>query len=366
MKNILISLPNDSRMGGSDEILYQIALHYAKQRDSVYIVFITRMRFGDWHLLYDYPNVHFIDTKNRRERTGVIPYITHLINLRKTSFDLAFCSNPHTIGIVGFLKRIGFLKIESFVGREMCSCFLRYKGAELSMFILHQRLGYPALKLLICQTELMRNQFIQGAKKLSKKIKIEVIPNPINIEAIKSGLTEKVDLSNEYKYIVAAGRLVVEKGFDLLISAFKQLYVEDRNLRLVILGEGALRQELECQISDLQLNEAVILKGMVKNVYPYFQKATMCVVSSRIEGFPNVLLQMISQCNRVVSTLCAGGIEEIQGLKTCEPENIVSLYKAMRESLQQTNDKEIRSLFDKELLNRSVESFINKIEKAVN
>ncbi|SUB88420.1 UDP-D-galactose:(glucosyl)lipopolysaccharide-1,6-D-galactosyltransferase [Porphyromonas macacae] len=365
MKNILVSLPNDSRMGGSDEILYQIALHYAKQGDSVYIVFITRMRFGDWVLLYNYSNVHFIDTKSNRELKGALPYIFHLINLRHIVFDFVYCSNPHTIGVVGLLKRMKLLKTFCFVGREMRSQFITHPKGLPFLTRFHLFCGYPMLDILICQTDLMKQQFVEGAPQLSKKIRIKTVQNPVNIDEMINAANENIDtgIKEGLKYIVAAGRLIEEKGFDLLFTAFAKLYSEDKDLRLLILGEGKLRSQLEQQIIDLDMEGVITLKGMVHNVYPYMKQAYMCVISSRIEGFPNVLLQMMSQCDRVVSTLCAGGIEKIKGLATCLPDDEAALYKVMKQTLDKTDVSHNRILFDLELKNRSIEIFIKKIEQ---
>ena len=56
--NILVFIPNDSRVGGSDEVLFQIANYYASHGADVYILFLTKIRFGDWQVLEGLPNVH--------------------------------------------------------------------------------------------------------------------------------------------------------------------------------------------------------------------------------------------------------------------------------------------------------------------
>ena len=83
-----------------------------------------------------------------------------------------------------------------------------------------------------------------------------------------------------------------------------------------------------------------------------------------MEGFPNVLLQMMSQCDNVVSTICAGGIDQIAGLITCEPNNVDALYQAIKLSLETEDTAKNRPLFDQELESRSISSFIAKIELA--
>ena len=152
----------------------------------------------------------------------------------------------------------------------------------------------------------MKAQFIKNLPFISKKINIKTIPNPINL---KKTLQPNTDFIFNEDYIVAAGRLIEEKGFDILIDAFNLLQNDYSNLKLVILGEGPLRSHLEAKINDLNLVSKILLPGRVSNIFDYFKLARVCVVSSRIEGFPNVLLEMMSQNTNVISTRCAGDID---------------------------------------------------------
>lgn len=366
MKNILISLPNDCRMGGSDEVLFQIAQSYAQRGDQVYVLFITKIRFGDWDILRKFVNVKLIDTEGYRERYGLCRYIYNICAMRTIRFDYVYISNYHIAGLFGRLRRLRLLNTRYLIAREMTSCFLRFRGHKLRRIRLYHRLGYQALDLLICQTDDMKRQFQAGAPKLANKIRIETVHNPIN----KTEINEKsaqapFGLEQHSEYIVAAGRLVEEKGWDVLIKSFARLHTLSPHFRLIILGEGRIRYELETLIRSLDLESVVSLPGRVDNVYPYFKRAHMCVVSSRIEGFPNVLLQMMSQCDRVVSTLCAGGIDKIRGLVTCKPEDENALLEAMQYAISMPING-IREAFDQELSSRSIERFIAQCENFCN
>jgi glycosyltransferase involved in cell wall biosynthesis len=134
---------------------------------------------------------------------------------------------------------------------------------------------------------------------------------------------------------------------------------------LVILGDGAQKLRLTNQVNQLGLEGEVYLHGFVDNVYPYFKYAKLCVVSSRVEGFPNVLLQMMSQNNKVVSTKCAGGIEDIKGVFIAETDNVGSLETAIKLCLEadtSVNDY----IFQQYLKDRSIDNFSLKIENELN
>jgi glycosyltransferase involved in cell wall biosynthesis len=86
---------------------------------------------------------------------------------------------------------------------------------------------------------------------------------------------------------------------------------KSRKLRLVILGDGPLRAELEALIKKLDLNDVVKLLGYVDNPLKYFSRADVFVLSSHVEGLPNVLVEaMICGCTPV-STDCPTGPREV-------------------------------------------------------
>jgi glycosyltransferase involved in cell wall biosynthesis len=115
--------------------------------------------------------------------------------------------------------------------------------------------------------------------------------------------------------LVAAGRLASWKGFDVLIRAMKIL-LQNRPARLIILGDGPLRSELQALINELGLSEVVTLLGYVENPLKYFARANVFVLSSHVEGLPNVLVEaMMSGCTAVSTDCPTGPREVLQGGK---------------------------------------------------
>lgn len=125
-------------------------------------------------------------------------------------------------------------------------------------------------------------------------------------EPLEDGWVEET----EGPLLVAAGSLVPWKGFGTLISATAQVR-KRRPVRLLILGEGPLRQDLEEQIEELGLSSTVELKGYVDNPLKYFNRADVFILSSRVEGLPNVLVEAMMCGCTPVSTDCPTGPREV-------------------------------------------------------
>jgi glycosyltransferase involved in cell wall biosynthesis len=248
-----------------------------------------------------------------------------------------------------------------FIARESTTVFTRFKGKALMKYSMLYKLGYRKINLLICQTDLMKTQLLYHFPKIAKRAKVEVVPNPINKSQIEAQSKLKANINLPKEYIVAAGRLIELKGFDLLIASLVKLKENYPNLKLVILGRGNLKDTLEYQAESLGIKNDVIFAGHVSNVYPYFKNAKVCAVSSRIEGFPNVLLQMMSQNNNVISTTCAGGIEEIPNITTVETNNLESLYEGIKETLKNFNKSKI-NIHNEYLNQRDISGFIERID----
>jgi glycosyltransferase involved in cell wall biosynthesis len=110
--------------------------------------------------------------------------------------------------------------------------------------------------------------------------------------------------------VVSAGRLAHQKDYPTLLRAFARL-LQRVDARLIVLGEGRLRPELEGLVSALGIGERVDLHGYVANPYPFVAAADVFVLSSRWEGFPNALGEALYLGRQVVATDCPGGSREI-------------------------------------------------------
>lgn len=143
--------------------------------------------------------------------------------------------------------------------------------------------------------------------------KIEVIYNPIVTPDIEPKSKESVEhpwFDGDEPVILGAGRLTPQKDFPTLIRAFDELR-DERDAKLVILGEGKERQTLESLIENVERGDSIDLYGYVDNPYKYMRKADVFVLSSAWEGFGNVIVEAMACGTTVVATNCESGPAEI-------------------------------------------------------
>lgn len=106
--------------------------------------------------------------------------------------------------------------------------------------------------------------------------------------------------------IGAVGRLSEEKGFHHLINVVSRLVEEKRQVGLVIAGEGHLREQLQTQIDQLDLQDHVRLCGFLSDPRELYRAIDLFVLSSVREGLPNVVLEAMASRKAVVATSCNG------------------------------------------------------------
>lgn len=168
---------------------------------------------------------------------------------------------------------------------------------------------YAKHDYIICQSKSMLEDLVKNFNLPSEKA--VVIYNPVDVDRIRALASE--DVAHFYKrdslQLVAAGRLKEEKGFDLAIKALANI----PGIHLTILGEGPLKASLEDLANDIGVSERVHLVGLQSNPYAWFARADAFVLSSRYEGFPNVVLEAMVCGTPVIALPSPGGVQEILG-----------------------------------------------------
>lgn len=216
--------------------------------------------------------------------------LIHIIKEKKPDIIISFLPEPS--------YRVLFLKLFNPRLKVIVSVRndprVEYKS-KISKFIM--KILYPLADGFVFQTQEAKEYF---SKKIQKNS--IVIPNPIN----KDFLCEPYNGERE-KNIVTVGRLEKQKNHKLLIQAFSKLPKEFQEYKLIIYGEGSLRNELQEQINTLGLENRIIIAGQVEDVKKEIYKASVFVLSSDYEGMPNALMEAMALGIPCISTDCPCG-----------------------------------------------------------
>lgn len=166
-----------------------------------------------------------------------------------------------------------------------------------------RRVVYPRAHAVVVQTPEVR----AWAEAFLPSERVRAIPNPVLLPTEAFGDAQPADIPSERRRVVAIGRLHRQKGFDTLIHAFAKCHAAEPAWSLTIIGEGDERPRLEALAADLGIAAAVEMPGRVQNPFAILRGAELFVLSSRYEGFPNVLLEAMAVGTPVIATDCRSG-----------------------------------------------------------
>lgn len=160
---------------------------------------------------------------------------------------------------------------------------------------------YRFANVLVVQTESIKTYF----ESFVRPEKITIIKNPLATDLIN----KRKSYNHRENIILHVGSLAKQKNQDLLINAFSN--VDNEDWRVILIGEGELRNDYQSLINSLNLERKVILEGKISNIEDYYNMASIFVFTSRYEGFPNALTEAMYFGLPCISTDCPSGPSEI-------------------------------------------------------
>jgi glycosyltransferase involved in cell wall biosynthesis len=337
-ERIAIVLPNLGG-GGAERLHVTLANDWvAKGYD---VEFILLRKEGELISLL-LPEITVIELDIDRMRKSIIPLALHLYKSQPSVILVAMW--PLT-SVAVFAWILSGCKSRLFVSDHEVLSMSRVTGGRIRAFFIMilLRITYTLASGVVAVSRGVKKDLCDLGK-LPEKL-IRVINNPAASGSILLGDTQTMRAqfwgSGFDFHILSVGRLSPEKDHATMIRAFG-LLVKSHNAKLVILGEGPLRPDLESLVTEMKLKESVFLPGFVIDPYPWFGSADLFVLSSLREGFGNVLVEALECGVPIVSTNCPGGPSEIlangQFGKLVPIQNPRALAQAMEEVLLGSHD----------------------------
>jgi glycosyltransferase involved in cell wall biosynthesis len=176
---------------------------------------------------------------------------------------------------------------------------------------------------------------------------IHVIPNAVDTHRVTELSRANVEhpwLAEDIPVVLAVGRLVEQKDYPALLRAFARASAH-QPMRLIVLGEGEKRTELEQLARSLDISQHVCFAGFAANPFSYMARAKMFVLASRWEGLPNTLLEALACGCPVIATDCPSGPAEIldggRYGRLVSPGDVEQLASAMLETMAEPARRDV-------------------------
>ncbi|PQA92034.1 glycosyl transferase [Chryseobacterium shigense] len=342
--SVIFILP-DLETGGAERIVTTIANHLSRDRFEPKIL-LLRKQGG--YLNFLKKDVEIIDINTERIRHSLKPILGEIYRRKP---DIVFSGFGEVNAYLAmFIKLFPRTK---FIARETNVVSQHVTRKEIKFFYNF----YNNYQKIIAQSDDMMHDLVDHFN--IKKKKIVKINNPVDFDFINEKLEGSVKpegFKYNYKNVVAIGNLSGRKGFDNLLKVFSRL--KNENILLHILGDGKDKDVL-LQMKDFLGLKNVIFHGRQDNPYQFLKFADLFILSSRYEGFPNVLLEAGACGTYSLANNCPGGINEIiqhqVNGEVADIENYDNFSQRVMNVLQENHNRDaiknsIRSRFSKNII----------------
>ncbi len=289
----------DRNIFSEDSYIFKRSLDYSKKVDSLHIIvfslkrnFLTQKQIGNLHI---YPTnsyikiFYFIDA-----------FITFYKIYKKNSSAVLSSQDPFEIGLFSvFISKLFSIPLQIQIHTNLFDSNFR------KSFI--NKIRFHISKLSLRFSKRIRVVSVDIKNKLISDFgisnPIDVLPISIDLYSIDNTLPlDLVSLYGDFKFILVASRLTVEKKVDSIIKSFAILLSNFKNAKLIICGDGDQRKYLEKLTIQLNIDKNVVFVGWQKNVFSYMKSSDLFISTSDFEGYGMSLVEAVFCLCPVIST----------------------------------------------------------------
>lgn len=288
--------------GGAEKVCVTVANGLSDVGWLVNLIVLDSRNSKYRELVDESVNLVFLNVRTRYSFLRIVSYLKN----NPTKLALSF-SHELTVLLVFARYLIGYdFKI---VSRNINNLQLSFKNSSSlwSRFVVRSlvRYFYAKSDFVINQCKDMEEGLLKWLPEL--KGKTSFIYNPVN----ESMLHNHDDLKFDEDFILCVGRLEKQKAFHYAIQAFSMIHEQHPKIRLYIIGDGSLRDNLIKLTVNLGIQDKVRFFSFTPDIGAYYKHAKLTLLTSLYEGFPNVLVESITVGTPVIAFDCATGPSEI-------------------------------------------------------
>ena len=374
-KNITF-LINSLTNGGAERVVLTLAEKLLNEGQKVTVVSLTKNnRYTLPHGLQMVYLSNSDDSGHALTRTLLIPFYAWRLKryIKKEQIALVQSHLFRANYVNVFSRVLGAKHQVQVVNHSVVSRFLSSGiGGEINLFLM--RYLYPKVDLIVTISHKMLEDLNQLFSFSNSSV---VIHNPYDTQNIVALSYEKIDefyFNSQKSYLITVGRLIALKKYDDVLQALAKL---PEHIELILLGEdGGEQKALEALTKTLQITHRVHFLGHVKNPFKFIKRCDLFILSSKTEGFPNVIIEAMLCKTAVISSDCISGPREIlapntsiknQLQKGVEKATYGLLYsvgdiKALKEAIEELiKDKKYRIAYTEKAYQQAKNFSIEKI-----
>ena len=307
MRNRLAILISFSGQGGVERMVMNVLREFARYTDLELDLLLIRAQGPHFANIPD--NVKVIQLNARHTLTS-IPEITRYLRRNKPEAMLVAKDRAGRAALIAKLLAGVDTRIVIRLGTHLSTALAQRSAFNRWLRTAPMRFLYPLAHKIIAVAEGVRQDTLALARLQDDNV--VVVRNPVITDAMVANADEATPhpwFDEDIPVILGMGRLSRQKDFPTLVKAFAKAR-QQRELRLIILGEGGDRDDLQALIDKLGVTEAVAMPGFDANPYRWLVRADLFVLSSLWEGSPNALTEALALGVPSISTRCPSGPDE--------------------------------------------------------
>lgn len=294
--------------GGSERVITTILNHLNKEKYEISLVLFIK----GGHYLSQIPDdvkLYDLKKKSRFSFLRLIFCLNGLFRKIKPNTVISFMAYTNLVVLLAkFLSGCKFnLVISIRTNLGYANLFAKFKRIK---YFLYKRTFNFADHIVVPSVGIKKD--LEKTFGIDQK-KINIINNPIDLEKIKElkeELVEDLEIEKCKPFLITVGSLTRPKGYHYLLRAFS-IIKKEIDEKFLILGTGKDEAKLKSLVNELGIREEVFFLGFQKNPYKFMKTASIFIISSIWEGFPNVILEAMVCGVPVISTDCPFGPREI-------------------------------------------------------